>query len=807
MVKVPKSCSVTCNRSGSVHTNDRDRKIRSIRQRLEELQAEKLRLQAKLVQLEACANEKTRKTTTTKSNLSAQEKVALFQNLFVGRKDCHAIRWENNSGKSGYAVACHNEWQPSLCQKPRVKCSECPNKAHKALDAGVIYDHLLGRQTVGLYPLMPDDTCKLLAVDLDKSDWQQATYALARVCNELHIPYAVERSRSGMGAHLWIFFTSKVPAKDARRLGFGLLDRAMENYPSLSFDSYDRLFPNQDAMPDGGFGNLIALPLQRQPRQADNSVFIDRDLVPYPDQWQFLEGLEQLAPERLQSLLETLNSAASQLQFKPWEQGLPIEHTKLRDCPSRIKVVLANQIYVSTTRLPSALLARLKRLASFANPVFFKTQAMRFSTHGIPRYISLARIEQDYLIVPRGCLDAVCQLLSEQDIAIDIQDEREVGEWLSDIQFTGVLRGDQKLAVRKILVHDTGILHAPTAFGKTVAAIAVITERKVNTLILTHTRQLVDQWRERLSCFVDAVEIGTITGGKRHPCGSIDIATYQSLLSRKDNNIDPLLLNYGQVIIDECHHISAPNYDRLLSEVRSRYVFGLTATPERQDGHQPIIYMQAGPVRYRVKNDRQSRFEQHVIVRLVEDKPPEPLVLEEKPHIAEVYRWLMESDRRNELLVQDVMAQVVAGSNPLLLTERREHAAILNKILTEKGIETVVLRGSMGASERDQAMNAIQTAQILIATGKYIGEGFDLPRLDTLFLALPISWKGSLVQYAGRIHREAESKTKVTVYDYVDAAMPMLLRMFQRRCKGYKAMGYRLIHNNDTLVTQTKLKV
>ncbi len=787
-------------------TDDRShiiQEVESINQRLQELEEEKSRLLARKSQLGSTPPN----LIATSSTLSPNEKVSLFQNFFVGREDIYALRWENSTGKSGYAVACHNEWRPGLCNKPKIKCGECTNKAYKALEPRAIFEHLSGFQTVGLYPLMRDDTCRLLAVDFDKSDWQQAAKAFAQACEFHNVPYAIERSRSGNGAHIWIFFENKVSARDARRLGFGLLGCAMESYPGLSFDSYDRLFPNQDSVPSGGFGNLIALPLQRQPRQYGNSVFVDQYLVAYTDQWQFLSRLNRLALDKLHRLLHQFEGEMPETEAKPWEQGIPADHTKVENCPVRLKIVLANQVFIPVSTLPSKLLARLKHQASFANPVFFKTQAMRFSTHGIPRYISLARIEQDYLIVPRGCLDDIRQLLTEQNIVIEIDDKREAGQRLKDIRFLGELRGEQKHAVKKLLAHDVGILHAPTAFGKTITAIGVIAKRKTNTLILTHTRQLFDQWKERLSAFLDGADIGAISGGKRTPTGCIDIATYQSLLSKKDNSVDPLLLSYGQVIIDECHHVSAPNYDRLLSDVRARFVLGLTATPERQDGHHPIIFMQAGPIRHRVKSDKTDHFEQHVIVRPVAGRPPVTLASEAKLQIADVYRWLMESDMRNRLIVQDVADQIELGRSSLVLTERREHAGLLSEALSSRGYQTLVLRGAMRAKERAQVMEKASTAQVLIATGKYIGEGFDLPRLDTLFLTLPISWKGSLVQYAGRIHRVAANKKKVTIYDYVDSSLPMLQRMFQRRCKGYAAMGYRLVHNNDELFIQSTLEV
>jgi superfamily II DNA or RNA helicase len=655
---------------------------------------------------------------------------------------------------------------------------------------------------------MPDGTCCFLAADFDKTDWQRAVLAFMKTCKDHEIPYAVERSRSGNGAHVWIFFEQRTKALDARRLGFFLLDKAMENYPELPFESYDRLFPNQDSLPSGGFGNLIALPLQFQARQYDNSVFLDDELTAHPDQWSYLEGIKRLSNTKITEMIRKIESCIQSSTLKPWEQSLPNSHAIIPNCPPKPKIVLANRIYIPITTLPSKLVARLKRLATFANPVFFKNQSMRFSTHGIPRYICLAEVEQSYLIIPRGCLDDALEILKEQEISAEIEDKRESGKKLEGIRFLGQLRTDQGRAVEKLIAHDVGVFHAPTAFGKTVTAIGIIVKRQTNTLILTHTRQLVDQWRERLSVYLGNVEIGVIAGNKRKPTGRIDIATYQSFLNRKNNSIDPAILEYGQIIVDECHHISAPNYDRLLSEVRSRYVLGLTATTERQDGHQPIIFMQAGPVRYRIKEEKNRQFEQLVYVRNLSHFPPHHLAdSNERPHIADVFRWLTGSEIRNQQIIDDIVLETNQGFNPLVLTERRQHAELINQRLSDLGFETIVLRGGMDSRERREAANQMQSAQILVATGKYIGEGFDLPRLDRLFLALPISWKGSLAQYAGRIHRNNEGKETVAIYDYVDTSLPMLQRMFTRRCKGYEAMGYRLISDDTEKEIQASFPV
>nr|VFK54534.1 MAG: hypothetical protein BECKTUN1418F_GA0071002_10452 [Candidatus Kentron sp. TUN]VFK57092.1 MAG: hypothetical protein BECKTUN1418E_GA0071001_10442 [Candidatus Kentron sp. TUN] len=772
----------------SQHTAD---ELLAIHARLTELEAERQRLLRRKRILQQRQAKFITPSLASSNQLGAAQKVALFRDLFKGRSDVFARRWENpGKGRSGYAVACHNEWRHGLCNKPKIKCGECQNRRYQPPDERAIHAHLTGKQVMGLYPLLTDNTCYLLAADFDKVGWRDAVKAMADICKGLGIPHAIEVSRSGNGAHLWIFFSEPVLAREARLLGFGLLDRAMEIYPDLSFDSYDRLFPNQDVMPEGGFGNLIALPLQYHARRQGNSQFVDANLSPYPDQWEFLSQIGRLTRNRLTQLMEQFSPRLPEADDSPpWEQGVFIEDTKILDVPKQLTITLANHLYFGLDEMPSKLTARLKRLASLSNPVFFKTQAMRFSTHGIPRYITCAKIEQGYLSLPRGCFDDAMALLEGQDIAVEIQDKREFGRTLESVRFMGELRRDQKSAVTAITAHDTGILHAPTAFGKTVTAIGVIVKRRVNTLILTHTRQLLTQWRERIRSFLTGVEIGTIGAGKRKPTTQIDIATYQSLMDRRNNSVSPIVGQYGQVIIDECHHISAPRFDMVLSEVRAKYVLGLTATPHRQDGHQKIVFMLAGPVRHKVRAENKAQFQQLAIVNRLHEQPPR---FSETPHISDIYRWLTESVRRNRRIVDDVAATIESERHPLVLTERREHAERLAEMLSERGFRAVVLRGAMRAKESKAANEQLPAAQVIVATGKYIGEGFDLPRLDTLFLALPISWKGSLVQYAGRIHRESLGKTRVTVYDYVDCALPMLERMYRRREKGYRAMGYEI---------------
>lgn len=729
-----------------------------------------------------------------------EQKIAIFRGLFRGRTEIFANRWQNKQGRSGYSVACNNEWVQGICNKPRVKCQDCNHRQFTEINDQVIYSHLAGQQVVGLYPLMQDNSCYFLAADFDKGQWREEVKAMSKACQSFEIPHAIEISRSGNGAHLWIFFNDNVPAKEARLLGFGLLDKAMEFYPNLSFDSYDRLFPNQDILPEGGFGNLIALPLQKEARKSGNSSFVDKDLNVIQEQWQYLAQMESISHIALTKLLTQISLSSALFKEQevtetrpPWEATAKAKTLTLENSPKEVSVTLANHVYFDLNEIPSTLAARLRRLASFSNPVFFKTQALRFSTHGIPRFISCARIEQGYLAIPRGCLDDALELLSENQIEARIDDQRESGNKLTTTKSLFKLRKNQQAAVRAMSKHDAGILHAPTAFGKTVTAIGMITKRKANTLILVHSRQLLDQWRERLKSFLPDTDVGIIGGGKLKPTGIIDVATYQSLINKKDNSVSELVQDYGHVIVDECHHVSAPRFEMVLNEVRAKYVLGLTATPERQDGHQKIIFMAAGPIRHKVKSTTEEKFEQQVVVHQLYESPPRQLIhSEERPKISDAYRWIMENDERTQRIVDDVQICVQQSNHPIVLTERREHAETIHTMLLEKEIDSVVLKGAMSATQRKAVEEQLPNAQVVVATGKYVGEGFDLPRLDTLFLAMPIAWKGSLAQYAGRIHRESDGKKLVTIHDYVDCSLPMLQRMFKKRDKSYKAMGYKI---------------
>jgi superfamily II DNA or RNA helicase len=753
-----------------------------------------------------------------KSAANPTEKVRLFMSLFKGRDDVYAKRWESGKGGSGYSPVCLNEWKPGLCGKPGVKCAACKHKSYSPLNEKVIEDHLRGNLVAGIYPLRRDEKCLFLAMDFDKDGWQQDVFTLREVCTAFAAPVAIERSRSGQGAHVWFFFAEPVAASLARKFGSALLTRAMSQRHQITFKSYDRLFPNQDTMPKGGFGNLIALPLQKAARQKGNSAFIDEHFQPYEDQWGFLAQIRKLSEDEISALISQLchGSELGELKqddeeaAKPWESS----RSKLsrHEFPKIMQVVKADLLYLGKSGVSQRALNSLKRLAAFKNPEFYRAQAMRLSTYGKPRIISCAGETPEYLCLPRGCEADVATLLAEAGVEVEWADKTNPGRHI-EVAFTGVLREDQELAAEAMLKHDCGVLAAATAFGKTVIAARLIAARNTNTLILTHRQQLLSQWLAKLAQFleIDAEPsmaatkrgrktgqglIGQIGAGKVNPGGIIDVAIMQSLAS--GGEVKEFIRDYGMVIVDECHHVPAFTFEQILKKVHARYIYGLTATPARRDGHHPIIFMHCGPVRYRAdarKEALRRPFEHYVIPRFTGFRAP--FDRDEKDlSIQELYSGIAGDEWRNQQIIDDVIRANENGRNALVLTERTAHVELLAEKLREKIPDVFTLTGGKGRKETGNVLAGIAATPAcgqltLVPTGSYIGEGFDEPRLDTLFLAMPISWRGTLQQYAGRLHRLFENKKEVQIYDYVDIHVGALEKMYRKRLAGYAAGGYR----------------
>jgi hypothetical protein len=738
---------------------------------------------------------------------STSDKVALFRSLFRGREDIYPIRWESKTGRTGYSPACANEWVPVVCEKPRIKCADCPNRAFLAVSDDAIYEHLSGRRTLGVYPILHGDTAWFVAADFDGSSWKDDAKAYLTSCRQLEIPAYAEISRSGEGCHVWTFFDSPIAASKARQLASAAITRACARHRTLAFASYDRLFPSQDTLPKGGFGNLIALPLQRKARAHGASVFVDGSWRPYPDQWAFLACVERMQESAVDSALARAAREDGVLGVRsvsfgddgvddPWTlppSGRRSEPRIAGPFPKECRVVSANMLFIEKSGLPEQLINRLSRLAAFQNPEFYQTQSLRLSTYGKPRIVGCAEEFENHVALPRGCADEMQDQMRACGIALKAEDGLQAGDPIS-ASFMGTLRPEQRKATNAVLAHDIGVLCAPTAFGKTVAAAAIIAARKTNTLVIVHRTQLLDQWRNRLSIFleIDERSIGTIGAGKRSPTGVIDIAVMQSLVRK--GVVRDIVADYGHVIVDECHHVSAFSFERVMKQVKARFVLGLTATPLRRDGHHPIIFMQCGPIRFRGSNAATSHLRHVVIPRRTGFAAPSGV-----NKIQSVFGLLGQSDSRNSLILADVHSALDEGRHPLVLTERKDHLDQLAKILPESAsAEVIVLSGGLGRRKQAAALDRLKESSgerrlIVLATGRFIGEGFDDARLDTLFLAMPISWRGTLQQYAGRLHRDHADKQEVRIYDYVDHDVPSLSRMFGKRLRGYRAMGYTVV--------------
>ncbi len=747
-------------------------------------------------------------------------KIALFRSLFRGREDVYPRRFESRkTGKSGYSPACANEWVQGVCNKRVVKCSVCPNRRLVPVSDAAIHSHLTGRDergrefVMGVYPLLLDETCFFLAADFDKSGWCEDAGAVLETCRQMGLPATVERSRSGQGAHIWLFFEEALPAVLARKLGAHVLTVTMERRPDLGLDSYDRFFPNQDTLPRGGFGNLIALPLQKRPRECGNSVFLDERLAPLPDQWAFLANVRKITRAEVEGIVRAAETRGHVVGVRfapeeaddcePWTAppsrrrgDFPIAGP----LPESLELVLGNEIYIAREGLPPALRNRLMRLAAFQNPEFYKAQAMRLSTFGKPRVIACAEDLPQHIGLPRGCLQDVRDSLASLHIGVVLRDERNAGAPLA-VSFHGELRPEQRVAADALVAHDTGVLSATTAFGKTVIAAWLIAQRGVSTLVLIHRAQLMEQWVERLAAFLDvpARTIGRIGGGRRKPTGALDVALIQSLVRKGE--VDDSVGAYGHLVVDECHHLSAPSFEQVARRAKARYVLGLSATVTRKDGHHPIIFMQCGPVRHRVDARRQAAgrpFRHSVLVRPTAFRPPDAANPDARMQFHDLYAGLVADESRNGLIVADVLEAVHEGRSPVVLTEWTDHLQKLAEALAPAVRHLVILQGGMGRKQLKEVLARLAAipdaeARVLLATGRYLGEGFDDARLDTLFLTLPVSWRGTIAQYAGRLHRLHDRKREVRIYDYADLNVPMLARMFDRRCRGYEAIGYSIL--------------
>lgn len=752
---------------------------------------------------------------------TGDEKIVLFLSLFGARRSVYPRLWENpKTGRKGYSPVCLSEWVRGVCEKPRGKCTDCPSQNFPPLDQAAIYAHLTGQYTIGTYAIREDDSCIFLAADFDGDGWEDDVVAYRRAGEEIGISIAIERSRSGNGGHAWIFFAQPIPATLARRLGTLIVARASVAHSGMKLSTYDRFFPNQDTLPKGGFGNLIALPLQQEPRKQGNTLFLDEQLQPIPDQWEYLAGLQKIELSELHKILAPIASAARDdsgieeisipLQFDEHALDVIPQAIKRGVFSGTLAVERKSQITLLVTNLPASLKAALKRLGTIANPIFYEKQRLRFPTFNIPRFIFCGEEYKDRLILPRGTMQDVEQLVRKAGGKLAVTDHRLSPE-RTDFSFVGTLTPSQETAVEAILQYDEGVLVAPPGAGKTVMGCAAIARRGVSTLILVHRKPLMDQWNERLQKFMGLSSSDIhILGKSRHRTASVAIGMMQTLA--RSESPGALLENYAQVIIDECHHVPAASFEAAMKQCGARFILGLTATPTRKDGLQKILFLQCGPIRHTIKSDHADQQSRTVVVREFALRlPPE----KDRIPIHQLWELLIQSEERNQTIANDVIAAQLQGRFSAVLSDRKEHLTLLKSLLQKQLPEEVIFHidGSVGRKERKTILESLRVRAelrspfILLATASLLGEGFDLPELDTLFLAMPISFKGRLIQYAGRLHRVSQDKNSVLIYDYVESDHPLTAHMHRKRLVAYREMGYSVQKPDTELFTNNESRV
>lgn len=764
-----------------------------------------------------------------------------FMMFCRGRKDVYDLRYTNpKTGKNGYYSQCFNRWDRGchIQKKDGVRCKDCELRAYKPVTLPLIKAHMNGtdpngNDVVAIYPMLENNLCQLLVFDFDNhakgaeqedyanidDGWKEEINALRRICKNLDVDAVVERSRSGRGAHLWIFFKEMVPARLARRFGFALLEKGAESVNLKSFKYYDRMIPTQDALPEGGLGNVIALPLQGMALKSGNSAFIDENWNAYEDQLNVLAGTKRLTRQGIEDYLSLWYSTGSTSEDNgtdaPWDKNSEIEAGSVKGV---VRIVLADRIYIDSTGMSNKTKRQLRRMATFSNKQYFQNQAMDMPNYDESRFIYLGSDEGKYIVLPRGLREEILKKFDNAGISYKIEDKRTKGQELN-ISFRGELRESQIPAVETMLENETGILHAATAFGKTVVCCDMIARRGISTLILVDRADLMNQWIKRLEEFLDIDEelpeyqtktgrtrkrkslIGNLQGAHDTLTGIVDVAMIRSL--KKKDGFHPKLKEYAQVYFDECHHAASDSAIEVLQEINAKYVYGVTATPKRGDGKEKINEFLLGPIRYRFT--AKDRAEEQNINHLVYPRftrTVKPHHLSKTPYGNDAYELIRNNDVRDEQIIRDVADCVQAGRTPVVLTKYVDHAKKLSERLKTYADRLILLTGANGTKARRAQMEELNKVDnsdslILVGTGSLLGEGFDFPRLDTLFMATPVSGENVVEQYVGRLNRDYDGKENVIVYDYVDSHIPKFDKMYSARMKAYKKIGYELCVNMD----------
>ena len=772
--------------------------------KVKELEIKKLQLE--IDELKKQFNEIT--TNSSEDISSREDSVKIFMNYFKGRNDVYPYLSidKNNPNIKYYIPACTNEWKNGVCNKTMgKKCKNCQYRENKPISKETIYKHMYENYPIGIYPLLENDTCFFLSLDFDdkdsKKDIKSDVLAFASVCDKYEVPIAIERSRSGNGIHIWMFFDTNIKARTARKLGSLLLSKTME-ISNISISSFDRMFPNQDTLPKGGYGNLIALPFQNEPSKYGNTLFIDRNFILIKNQMQYLSSIHKLTEIEVFEKIKQLSNETIDISHEiiDMQNEVKLKSKNNIDYPKSIKVILKDMVYIDKANLDGVVKNSFRRLATFANPEFYKKQKLRMSVYNVPMVIDCSKEDEKYLKLPRGTYNYLESLCNVNNIEIISKDERFVGNKI-EVKFNGSLREEQQIAIDHMLKYDNGILCAPTGFGKTVIGCKLIAERKVNTLILVNKIQLLNQWKDRIKEFLDVKEVGEISSKKKNITNVIDVVSIKSLWN--NGNVLDIAKNYGMIIIDECHHTAAYTFEQAINTGNAKYVYGISATPERENGHTPIIKMQCGDIRYKVDSLTFNK-KLNIPMKVIAKKSRLNFTNQniDNYELNEINDLIAKDIIRSENIIKDIKKEYDNGKNILVLTERLELMNYIYDKLSKYtnnifkyygGIGKKVLKSYM---ELNNQINENEDNKIIVATGSYIGEGFDDSKLDVLFLTMPISGQTRVTQYAGRLHRQDSNKKEILIYDYIDDNFSKTRNMFLKRKKTYEKLGYEIVEEN-----------
>lgn len=772
--------------------------------KVKELEIKKLQLE--IDKLKKQFNEIT--TNSSEDISSREDSVKIFMNYFKGRNDVYPYLSidKNNPNIKYYIPACANEWKNGVCNKTMgKKCKNCQYRENKPISKETIYKHMYGNYPIGIYPLLENDTCFFLSLDFDdkdsKKDIKSDVLAFASVCDKYEVPIAIERSRSSNGIHIWMFFDTNIKARTARKLGSLLLSKTME-ISNISISSFDRMFPNQDTLPKGGYGNLIALPFQNEPSKYGNTLFIDRNFILIKNQMQYLSSIHKLTEIEVFEKIKQLSNETIDISHEiiDMQNEVKLKSKNNIDYPKSIEVILKDMVYIDKANLDGVVKNSFRRLATFANPEFYKKQKLRMSVYNVPMVIDCSKEDEKYLKLPRGTYNYLESLCNVNNIEIISKDERFVGNKI-EVKFNGSLREEQQIAIDHMLKYDNGILCAPTGFGKTVIGCKLIAERKVNTLILVNKIQLLNQWKDRIKEFLDVKEVGEISSKKKNITNVIDVVSIKSLWN--NGNVLDIAKNYGMIIIDECHHTAAYTFEQAINTGNAKYVYGISATPERENGHTPIIKMQCGDIRYKVDSLTFNK-KLNIPMKVIAKKSRLNFTNQniDNYELNEINDLIAKDIIRSENIIKDIKKEYDNGKNILVLTERLELMNYIYDKLSKYtnnifkyygGIGKKILKSYM---ELNNQINENEDNKIIVATGSYIGEGFDDSKLDVLFLTMPISGQTRVTQYAGRLHRQDSNKKEILIYDYIDDNFSKTRNMFLKRKKTYEKLGYEIVEEN-----------